>query len=212
MKLNLLVSVCSIAVIASTQSAFAQETRGARFSFAPNIYKTESSRIPKGYSAPDPVHNVRAGAVPSSNLLGVDPSMLAKPAPPPPVMAAQPAMPMVSAQASVPRAAASFNPMFGKPMVAQLPAPVPQQAVAMPITPKPATAAPVAPAAKRHFNANKSVAARLVKPTYRPVTPRTASPAVASYGNGFGYVPGAFLPSSGVSSSAEVKGRLLRHK
>lgn len=211
MRLLLVSLVTLSAVVTSMQSASAQEanTRGARFNFAPNIYRTEASRVPKGYNA-EPVHNVRAGSVPSSNLLGLDPSILAKPAPLPPVVAAHPAMPMVSAQAFVPKANANFNPMFGKPMVAQLPAPVPQQAVALPIQMKPVAAAS-APTAKRHV-ATTALSGRLLKPKYRQVRPASAAPGVASYGNNFGYTPGAYLPSSGMSTQTDVHGVIVKQK
>lgn len=210
MKISLFVSLAVITFAASSmQTASAQEARGARFNFAPNVYRTEQSRLPKGYGA-EPMHNVRAGAVPSSNLLGVDPSMLAKPAPPPPVIAAHPAMTSVTPAMFIPKTNAGFNPMFGKPQVAQLPAPVPQQAVAIPMQMKPATAAPAQAAPRRHVNTG--VAGRLLTPPRRRnIAPTTASPAVASYGKNFGYVPGAYLPSSGGSGGAttDVTGRLL---
>lgn len=212
MKLSILASLIAFATIASTmQAASAQESRGARFNFAPNVWRSESVRLPKGYAAPDPVHNVRAGAVPS-NLLGVDPSMLAKPAPPP-IIAAHPAVPMVSSQVNIPRANATFNPMFGKPQVAQLPAPVPQQAVAMPM-PRTTAPAKAAPAGKPRYAARPSVSGRLLTPVKRNVTPQTATPAVASYREGFGYSPGLLLPSNSGGSGANttVTGKLIRHK
>lgn len=212
MKLSLFVSLVAISAIASSmQSASAQEARGARFNFAPNVYRVEQSRVPKDYGA-EPAHNVRAGAVPNSNLLGVDPSMLAKPAPPPPVVAARPAMTSVTPAMFVPKTNSAFNPMFGKPQVAQLPAPVPQQAVAMPMQMKPATAAPAQAAPRRHVNT--AVAGRLMKPVRRNIAPTTATPAVASYGKNFGYVPGAYLPSSsgGASTSTIVHGVIVNQK
>jgi hypothetical protein len=220
MKFSILVSLMALASIAtSMQTASAQESRGARFNYAPNVWKSESVRMPKGYGAPDPVHNVRAGAVPSGNLLGIDPSMFTKPAPPPPVIAARPATTSVTPAMFIPKANASFNPQFGKPQVAQLPASaVPQQAVAMPMQMKPIAAtnhhAPVV--AARH---STQVAGRMLRPAFRNVAPATASPAVASYPTNFGYSPGPLLPSSssgGGSASTKVSGVLIgrsaRHK
>jgi hypothetical protein len=211
MKFSILASLMTIATIAtSMQSASAQESRGARFNFAPNVWKSEGVRMPKGYGNPDPVHAVRAGAVPSGNLLGVDPSMLSKPAPPP-VVAAAPVMTSVTPAMFVPKTNANFNPMFGKPQVAQLPAPVPQQAVAMPMTTKPLVARS-APAGKRHVNT--AVGGRLLTPTRRYVAPTSATPAVASYPTNFGYSPGPLLPSSGngVSASTKLSGVILGRK
>lgn len=215
MKVKTLVSLLVLAGIAtSMQSADAQEGRraGARFNFAPNVWKNEAAILPKGYATPDPAHNVRPGAVPSNNMLGLDPAMLTKPAPPP-VM--QPhAMPTVASQVSVPRTNTNFNPMFGKPMVAQLPAPIPMQASPLPMAAKPLAATPAsAPAGKRHVATG--VSGRLMRPARRPaVRPESATPAVASYGKNFGYVPGAYLPSStgGINARAELSGKLLRNK
>ncbi len=221
MRLSLLVSLVTLSAIASSvQVASAQETRGARFNFAPNTYKTESSRVPKGYGAPDPEHNVRAGSVPTNNHFGLDPSFLAKPAPPPQIIAARPAaipMPTVSARAFVPQSNANFHPSFGRPMVAQaqqLPASVPQQAVAMPIPQQvhPAMAAP-ARVARRHVNTG--VNARLMtKIPRRTINPASATPAVASYGKGVGYTPGAYLPSAsgGMSTQTEVNAKLYHRR
>jgi hypothetical protein len=219
MRINIIVSLVAFAAIASTmQSASAQEgqsTRGARFNFAPNVYKTESARLPRGYDAPDPVHNVRHGAVPKGNMLGIDPTLLSKPAPPPPVQTTMIAMPSVAGQALVPKTNANFNPMFGKPMVAQLPAPVPQQAVAMPIMTQP-LAAKSAPSAKRPVVARANVNGKLLTPVRRrSVTPAAATPQIASYGNGVGYSPGTYLPtaSSGSDVRTAVSGQIIkRHK
>jgi hypothetical protein len=214
MKFSILVSLVAFATIASTmQAASAQESRGARFNFAPNVWKSESVRLPKGYGGPEPMHNVRPGAVPS-NLLGVDPSMLAKPAPPP-IVAVQPAMPMVSAQMSVPRANASFNPIFGKPQVAPMPATVPQQAVAMPMTTKPVVAK-AAPAARRQVATGVQGVLRK-PPSGRPtnITPMSGTPAVASYKEGFGYSPGLLLPSNssgGSRTTTAVSGVIVGKK
>lgn len=209
MKLSILVSLVTLASIAgSMQSASAQESRGARFNFAPNVWKSESVRMPKGYGNPDVVHAVRPGSVPS-NLLGVDPSMLAKPAPPP-VVAAAPVMTSVTPNMFVPKTNSAWNPMFGKPQAAQLPAPVPQQAVAMPMTTQPMKAKS-APAGRPRVNT--AVAGRLMRPAHRSISPASASPAVASYPTNFGYSPGPLLPSTGgMNSSATVKGVIVGRK
>lgn len=221
MKLSASLTVILISVAASSwQSASAQESRaGARFNYAPNIWKAESARVPKGYGEyAEPAHNVRSGAVPSSNMLGVDPSMLEKPAPPPQV-AATPAMTSVTPSMSIPKTNATFNPAFGKPqgVVAQsvppaMPASVP---VVKPQTAKPAQAKPVvasaAPAPRHHSVSHTAVSARLMPPALNNVVPAHATPAVASYDKNFGYVPGAYLPSNtgGGEARASVKARLM---
>lgn len=214
MKLSILVSLVSIATIASAmQTASAQESRGARFNYAPNVWKSEGVRLPKGYGNPPAAHTVQAGAVPSGNLLGVDPTMLTKPAPPP-VVATQPAMMSVTPRMSVPvpTAKASFNPMFGTPQVAHLPPSVPQQAAAMPMPMKaaPATHAPVVVA--RH---TQGLSGRMLTHPVRHIAPASATPAVASYPTNFGYSPGPLLPSSssgGMKTSTALSGVIISRK
>jgi hypothetical protein len=213
MKPSIIVSLVSIATIASSmQTASAQESRGARFNYAPNVWRSESVRLPKGYGNPPAAHTVQAGAVPSGNLLGVDPTMLTKPAPPP-VVATQPAMMSVTPRmfAPVPTAKASFNPMFGSPQVAHLPPSVPQQAAAMPMPMKaaPATHAPVV------AHRSQGISGRLLTPNRHNVVPRSAAPAVASYPTNFGYSPGPLLPSSssgGMRTSTSLNGVIIGRK
>lgn len=221
MKLSIThITLIALTACAATLPVSAQEGgRGARFNFAPNVYKVESSRVPTDYNS-QPVHSVRDGAVPKGNLLGLDPQILAKPAPQPaaqPVVAARPAATTVTPQWSVPKT--SFNPAFGKPgdlthqPLASLPAPVPQQAVAGPLIPVKPAATTHAPVARHHVNT--AVNGRLMRqPHTAAPAAALASPAVASYGKNFGYVPGPFLPNEatgGMSAQAEVRGRVI-HK
>lgn len=215
-------SLLTVALTVGVQAANAQPAeRQARFKFAPNIYRTEEARMPVD-NTPEPFHNVRNGAVPrSTNFLGVDPSMTApRPAPPPPVqtVAARPVTTTATPQMFVPKT--SFNPAFGKPThIAQLPAPVPQQAVAqpmtMPVRPAAANHAPAAvrraPVAKRHYNSQ--VAGRLLTPVR--TAPVNATPEVASYGKNVGYIPGPILPSTNIgniNAQSEVRGKIIRKK
>jgi hypothetical protein len=215
MKFSILVSLVSIATIASAmQTASAQESRGARFNYAPNVWKSESARLPKGYGNPPAAHTVQAGAVPSGNLLGLDPTMLTKPAPPP-IVATQPAMMSVTPRmfAPVPTAKATFNPMFGTPQAAQ-PQSMPQQAPAMPMQMKaaPANHAPVAVVAHH----SQGLSGRLMHPPRgRSIAPASATPAVASYAPGVGYSPGPLLPSTssgGMRASTSLNGVIIGRK
>jgi hypothetical protein len=217
MRFSLCVSSLVLIGIVSMPSVSAQETRGARFNFAANTWKAEQSRVPKGYGDyADPQHNVHSGAVPSKNVLGLDPMMLSKPAPMPPAVVT-PAKTQVTAQASVPKITPSFSPLFGNPekAIAQLSATLPQQAIAKPMTQSAPVSAPThnAPVA-RHSSASRGVHARLMTPVHHDVAPVAATPAVASYGKNFGYVPGPLLPTSsgGMSARAEVSGRIIHHR
>ena len=218
MKLSLYLSLIALATVAtSVLPASAQEggrAPGARFNFAPNTWKQESS--PARNAMPDPAHTVRSGMVPGGNPLGLDPLLLAKPpAPLPkltPIIASQPATTSLTPSMRIPNT--SFKPMFGKPMetsplsafpqkMAQLP--VPQQAVPV--------AAKSAPVAVAHTSRSRGVSGR-VKP-WAHTEPTSASPGVASYGNGVGYVPGAYLPStasSGGGASTRLSGVILTKK
>jgi hypothetical protein len=220
MKLSASLTLIVMAFVASSmvQSASAQETRGARFNYAPNIWKSESARVPKGYGEhADVPHNVRSGSVPGTNMLGLDPGLLEKPAPPPQV-AVRPATTSVTPRMFVPKTNAAFNPAFGRPqgLVAQsLPAamPVPAPVVARPQSApiRPATA-PAHVARHRPIARSTGVSGRLMRPRIQnaPITPAAATPAVASYNKNFGYVPGAFLPQNSRNANAEVTGKLMK--
>jgi hypothetical protein len=211
-------SIISIAAgIAVSQPANAE---GARFDFAPQTYAMDSVK-PHHHYPSGPLPNVTAGAMPrSSSMLGVDPIMLAKPAPQVAPIARTNVTPQISFSNPIPKivpqlpplqptqlAATPFNKMFGNPnnpnqapVVASLPAPKAQ------------------PIARQH---TQGVTGRL----RRPVAPvamtgvsgrlRTPAANVANYGQGIGYTPGAFLPvqsGSGMSTSTNVSGSVLTRK
>src|SRR5437868_5293699 len=77
MKLSIHLALVTVIAATSSLPAFAGEGRGARFDFAPNHWKVEESRLPVDNYV-EPAHSVRQGSVPK-NLLGLDPTMLAKP-------------------------------------------------------------------------------------------------------------------------------------
>lgn len=222
MKLSHLSIALLLSTIACAQTAMAQEAsgpkeRGNRFNFAPNIYRTESARIP---SAPPPeIHTVRNGAVPRGNSLlgGADPNFFSKPAPPPPQIQQNVTPRLVSTPVV---AKGSFNPAFGRPAspaqqialqpstAPMVPAVAPQQAMSQPMG--------QARSANTGRRVNTAVSGVIKKrPVQRP-TGLAAGPAVASYGKGVGYQPGPFVPAIGsgsVSTSTVVSGTIInRHR
>jgi hypothetical protein len=187
---------------------------GARFEFAKNVWRNEQARMPKDYDAP---HLVKQGSVPSSSMLGLDPGMLNSRPQPLPQVAARPAVPSVSAKAFVPNT--NFNSNFGQP-IAPLNAGAPMQMAALPPASVPQMAAPNAArtAAPVHHSRGvshhpHSTSTAVSGKLKTPIHPTGASATPASYGNGFGYVPGEHLPAvsgSGTSSSANVHGRIIK--
>lgn len=218
-SITLLISILAVTAISivDAQKASAQNETGARWKFAPNIYKIEQPRIPQNIDGP---RAVTQGAMPrSSNFLGVDNGMLT-PAPPKPVAKPVPAS-QVSHKLFVPNTA--YKPDFGKPQqpltagnpvkMATLPpgAGSPNQKPAPPTATK--ASAPVqqpkhsAPA--RHINRSTAVAGRL-----KTKLPHgsAATPEVATYNTG--YMPGGSLPASGVGmrTHADVSGKIIKQK
>lgn len=206
-----------IATFAFAQAANAQEGQqrpGNRFNFAPNIWKTETARIPN--AIPAEVHAVRNGSVPKGNSLlgGGDPNFFSKPVPVarPPHVQQNVTPHLVSAPVV---AKGSYSPAFG------MPAQPPQQ-IALQPSPAPMAAA-VRPQAmqqprgqSRAVAANRTSTATSIRLASRPRRPQglAAGPAVATYGNQ-GYQPGSFLPTQsagGMSATTSVSGQVIRHK
>ena len=227
MKINL----TALAITALVSAAFASiqpasaEGRGARFDFAPTTYRLEESRRPKGYGLGQ-AHNVRNGSVPAgSNFLGLSPNMLT-PAPKPQVqpqmqVAATPSFTPVTPQTAVPKA--NFNTAFGKPagqpqlpVVASAPVaqpPLPQVATAQSL--QPVTPAHKAAAKRPVLQTSRSVSGKLRRPAAQHAPAAmvaTAGQGIDSYGKGVGYVPGAYLPSVGMTTRADVYGTLVRNR
>jgi hypothetical protein len=198
MKLSAYMTLTMVIACSAVQAASAQDApRGARFNYAPNVWRAEHANIPKGYGDyVEPTHAVKQGSMPSKNLLGLDPMMLSKPAPTPPVPQTN-----VTATAQAPKTNASFMPAFGKPMLAQAPV-MPQAATAKPYVPvKPEIAAPAQAAPQPAVVASntKSVSGRVHVPTRHVPAPESATPHVASYSDSDRfYTPSTpTLPSSG---------------
>lgn len=210
------------------QDAFAQESRGQRFSFAPNVWKVEQPRIPGGGNN-GPAHAVRNGAVPSSNfLLGGDPNTLPPAPPPTPAPIVRPsvqAVPSNNRVAGNVNPKPSFNPLFGTPGSPLPQQPAPPQVAQTPITPPaqpmpPMMRAPQQPAHSpvvarshggHHRRATSAVTGRL---TARKPTGDTAAPQALSYDRG--YVPGGTIAagatSGGGGSTTAVSGRVMNHR
>lgn len=219
-SINQLSIALVLCTVACAQAATAQEgggpkERGNRFVFAPNIYRSESARIPS--APPAEIHNVRAGSVPTGNSLlgGNDPSFFSKaPAQMPAPYVQQNVTPRLIATPV--QAKPSYNAAFGRP--AQAIAMQPSTAPMAPAMAQPSSMQKpvmrVAKAAPR--NVNTGVTGRLAsRPAHRP-SGLSAGPAVASYKPGMGYTAGSFLPTQSAGGStttqATVSGRVLQHK
>jgi len=213
----LLLSLISVTALGAVNAQVAHaepKEGGARWTFAPNIYRTEQARVPKEMDGP---RAVRAGSVPQgSNFLGLDPAMLSKPTP---QVAAKPiTVPIAQVSNKLFIPGTSYKPSFGSPVqpakaepmkMAVLPpgagSPIPMTAppVAKPV------AVPVHASAPRHIHTAVSGSIRKPHKSHG----ESAPPAVAaSYSSG--YMPGGSLPAqSGAGSIADskVSGRVLRY-
>ncbi len=233
--MNIKIFSLSIAFIAGAsciQEASAQESRGARFNFAPNTWKTEQPHTPNGYNQ-GPAHAVRSGAVPNANtLLGFDPNTLQPAPPPPPPRVAPIAQPSVQARPSSSRVAGtynpkpSFSPSFGAPApmnttpvqpfpVAHAPTmtppvqPVPPVRPSQPLVAKAPGSVGRASTGHRRWSST-GVAGRLATRP-KPSGAAAAPPQALSYDKG--YVPGGSIAAGSASgvgrSDTAVSGRLL---
>lgn len=217
----------TIAIIASSsvQAAYANDRPGARFTFAPTIYKLEQARMPAGYGAPaaNP-HQVSHGVAPKGmSALGLSPEMLAaRPAPRGPRVApiAQQSVnstlgfgnpvPFLNPFAPVANKGQFGQPLNVPPVVAALPpqAAKPQVAQARPIAPVTASSNVSGRINVPRRSSNNSVSGRLAKPA-RALAARQGSP-IQSYGNNFGYTAGSTAPTgSGYTTNTNVSGRVL---
>lgn len=221
--MNVRLAALSITLVASASTAFcpafARDGQGARFQYAPNVFRLEEPRIPKeDYSAASkPMRPAMEGKVPHGpSFLGVDPQFL-RPAPRPvetrtqvamhpsvaPVSINSPYRPGFGAPAAPPQAAQpQMLPTFGSPSA--LPQSSSNKAVAGKLMP---------------HKSQPSLASRSVNGKLLPRRHAVGQPASAlalkpieSYEKNFGYVPGSYLPvssSSGMSSKSNVFGKLL---
>jgi len=192
----------------SLQSAQASEPGGARWHFAPNIYKVEQPNMPRDYDA------APGASVPASvpnNLLGVTPDMLVRKSVPQiaPMVTAK-IKPTATFTKAVPMNT-PFNQSFGNPIS-------PPQVAALPKTAAPlALPAQAKKLASANIPAKPIVASRNVNAHLIPkhsvgasAGPALALKKVESYGN-VGYIPGFTTTSTGSSASVStnVAGTLL---
>lgn len=216
----------TIAIIAASSTVQSAEAKGARFDYAPNVWKNETARMPAGYGEPAPSqHSVTHGSMPKANsMLGIDPSMLAA-RPRPPVSRGPRVAPIAQTQLSGIPSFTSVVPMlnpfapvqnkgqFGQPLsvppvMASLPpqASKPQAAQSKPTAPV-SVSSNVGARVRVPSNAN-SLRGRMVKPA-RALAARQGSP-IQTYGNNNFYQAGSTVPSgSGISSESRVHGVVL---
>ncbi len=126
--MNTYLKFLPILTIAATVTVTLQpaSAKGARFDFAPNIYKTEQAQLHDDYGRP-PVapHSVQTGSVPkSSSFLGVDPQLLST-APVAPVAPAARAMTSLKFTKAAPMNT-PYQTTFGKPITPQAMATLPK--------------------------------------------------------------------------------------
>lgn len=177
------------AIFVTVNPANAQKS--ARFTFAPQYYKMEESKIP------EMTHAVKHGSVPQgSKFLGLDPSMLEKPKSREQV-AARPSFTTVTPKIE-------FNSAFGQPAIpAAEVKPMMAQAKCKPMKARPVLA--------HRGHHTTSVNATLMKRKAPSVL--DATPSIASYDKNVGYAPGTYLPTTatdGYQRHADVHGTLLK--
>ncbi len=222
MKSTITLSALTLAgVILLMNSSPAQaQDRGARFTFSPNVYLKEQSRVP-AFQPPVDHHKVAHGHMPKANFLhGIDPNFL-KPTPKPVQHTQMAVRPQLMPQQDL---SGRFHNAFGRPETPEsLPpaqAPVVAHNTPMTAVPKsfnlpPAQEEKAVTAKKlpsRSHNANLS--GKLIRKK-APVAQiaRAGSMGVASYNNSKYYTPGAYVPhSGGGSSEAKVYGRVIPRK
>ncbi len=216
----------TIAIIAASSTVQSAEAQGARFKYAPNVFKMEESRLPPGYGQPAPSnHSVTHGSMPKgTSLLGFDPKMLA---PRPQQIARGPrvapiaqtqlsgipsfttAVPMLNPFAPVANKGQFGQPLGSSPVVASLPPQArPQVAQAKPLAPASANSNVQGILKRRPTNNN--LRGRMVPPA-RALAAKQGSP-IQSYGNNNFYQSGPTAPTgSSVTTSAtgSVYGRVL---
>ncbi len=216
----------TIAIIAASSTVQSAEAQGARFKYAPNVFKMEEARMPAGYGQPAPSqHSVSHGSMPKgSSLLGIDPTMLARR---PQQIARGPRVapiaqqnvnstlgfanpvPMLNPFAQVANKGQFGQPLGSSPVVASLPPQArPQVAQAKPLAP--ASAGSNLSGRINPRRSSNNVSGRRL-PTARGLAAKPGSP-IQSYGNNNFYQSGPTAPTgSSVTTSAtgSVYGRVL---
>ena len=197
-------------IFCMTQAPAMAQNRGARFTFAPNYYKTESHPSPRSaWRGPQPQIQPRVahGHVPkSSSFLGVSPSMLTRPAP-----AARPPLTRSTTSIAIraPKTNATYKKHFGEP-AALIAHQSPAIAAPKSFSAKPAVKATL----KKSTKSAKSVSAkRIASKKHAPQAKVAKANHIKGYGNNF-YTAGGHTPaSSGSAASTSVRGTVLqRHR
>ena len=217
-KLTLSIASLSL-LLAANAPAYAQQRGGARFNFAPNVYRMEDTHVPDAYLQQPAAHSVKSGHVPSSkDILGFDPGSL--PAAP------TPAAVYTHTQAQLTQATpAHYQESFGAP----------NNTPALAALPKTLAPFSLPKAGDKSYSAGRAVSAKLLKAkNNRYAGTKVAGKLLkknhiagqsgqmlalkpaASYGKNYGYEPGAFVPSAstgdGMTVKTAVSGTLLhRH-
>lgn len=197
-----IVSLISFSV-PSAQAQGAYKEGNARFKFSANVWPKEASKVPGSQYAPAaPAHKVVNGAVPkSANFLGLSPEMLKKPEPQvQTTVAAVPSYTQAVPQVVLPKT--EFKHQFGQSKAVEAPKVATAEAA------KPASKVSHKPVHIASNKASKRVAGKVL--TGAKTQPAEA---VASYGNGFGYKKGIFVPgaggSDGLNATTRVTGRVI---
>lgn len=203
MKIKFFLALMAVSTCALLAQPAAQaDPPSARFKYPVNYWKMEGATGPGAQPAyTPPPRTVNSGSVPKgSSILGINPKMLAKHAPPVAVISSQP----VNNASGVPL----FNNMFGSPKTGN----------ALPLTAAPAKITPIAQAPYKvaKHTSNSGVNGHLrTKPAPRYIA-RAGGPArINSYGNQ-GYTAGSTMPinsfgagGGGQRSSSTVNGKVL---
>lgn len=191
--------LAGFATLTVGQSPAMAQNRGARFTFAPNVYRMESHPKPRSaWRGPQPQHKVAHGRVPQgSSFLGVSPSMLKRSAP-----AHQPLTRSTTHGAiKTANAKASYKKHFGNPTALAA-----KQAPAMKSPKRTVKKSVKSKVAKRSVNAR-----RIKKKRHHTPARVAKANKIKGYGNNF-FTPGGHTPtSSGSRASTSVKGRVI-HK
>jgi len=212
--------------MATSQASLADGGSGNRWDYTPNTWKDQTPAKHGRYLNQAPVSAVQPGSMPTSNMLGLSPALLSKPAPPPvqinPSFASLAAKPVVAAKMMnaapklmpTPTVPVAFNAKFGAPISPIAPpvvASLPQQ------SPQGLAAKPSASPAKPNSHATTATAIHWrSKP--RPIGQSAAAATpIASYGNNAAYRSGGFTQvvssSSGMNTNTAVMGVIVgNHK
>jgi hypothetical protein len=227
--LTLSILAVTAMTIACSQASLADGGIGARWDYTPNQWKdsgpTTHSRYLNQQAAQQPVSAVRPGSMPGSNILGLNPEMLAKPPAPAivhtfaqtmarPVVAAKmtSAAPKLLAPAVPPAPLQAFMKGFGSPIST-----APPVVAALPQPQQPQAARPSAPLkpTATHATTNTNIAWHHPRHPVGSSAGSAGNLPIASYGQGVGYTPGSFTvahSSGGINTNTAVSGVIVSRK